>query len=639
MTASRVTRLLIGLGTVLICLIAGSAAAQPAALSPFDITGNWTPAGGGPTFLGGGGFQEDAPERQDGPALVDYLGIPLNAAGRARALSYDSSLLSVPEHQCMPHPGMYSFWGPPDSAAGANIAADLDDSLAVVRYRVGGMFRRADRVIWMDGRPHPPAYAAHTWAGFTTGRWNGNVLETETTHLKWGWIRRNGVIASDQTKVITRYARHGNVLTITVIVEDPLYLSEPYIKTIDFIPLGRLPTARFNVDPRDGRGGIFTQCYPNEEVVRANRDIPHYLPWENPFMTEEERRQMLPAGAVLGGAETALPEFTAPGARRGGPPTVPAPQPLPPQAPISGVQVVRVQGNVWMVVTPNGNLAVQVGEEGVVLVDTGAAGDADAILAAIRTITDKPIRYIINTSAAPERVGSNGVIATLPGGATTKPGQGPTPAVIAHEKVLTRMTGDDGGRAAYPAGGWPTDAFLLSKRTLYFNGEVIEVIHQPAAYSDGDSIVHFRKSDVIVAGRLLTTTHFPRFDPSRGGTYQGVLNSLNAMLDITVPRFMQEEGTYIVPGQGRIADEADLTEIRDQAQMIRDRFMDLAVKKRLPIDRARAMNPLIDLEQRYDRPDWTTEQFSAAVYAEVTRVSSLAAQPQGPQRGTPRRVR
>lgn len=604
-------------------LTASLASAQPAALSPFDVSGSWTPAGGGPTFLGGGGFQEDARERQDGPPLVEYLGVPLNAAGRARALSYDSSLLSVPEHQCMPHPAMYSFWGPPDTAAGLRIASQADDALGVISYRVEGMFRRADRTIWMDGRPHPPAYAPHTWAGFTTGRWVGNALETRTTHLKWGWIRRNGVIVSDQTSVVTRYARHDDVLTITVIVSDPIYLSEPYVKTIDFIPLGRLGTARFGADPNDGRGGVFTQCYPNEEVARSNRDIPHYLPWENPFLKEDEERFKLPPGAVLGGAQTALPEFITsrrPAAEATASPPTPTAASAGGPAPTS-VEVIRVQGNVWMIVTPRGNLAMQVGDEGVVLVDTGAMADGNAILAAIRTVTTRPIRYIINTSAAPERVGNNGTFATLRGGATApqEQPQGPTPAVIAHENVLKRMTGEDGGRTAYPAGGWPTDAYLLNRRTLHFNGEVIEIVHPSTGYSDGDSIVHFRRSDVLVAGRLFTTTHFPRFEPGQGGSYQGVLDALNQMLDIAVPRFMQEEGTFIVPGSGRVADEADLTEVRDQVQMMRDRFVDLAVTKGLSLDRAQAMNPLVDFQDRYSNPDWTTEQFSGALYQEVTR--------------------
>ena len=303
---------------ILIGTTASAALAQPGARTPVDIVGAWTPAGGGPTFFGGRGFQEDGPERQDGPALVDYLGIPLSAAGRMRALSYNSSLLSVPEHQCMPHPGMYSFWGPPDSPAGGpRISSEVDENHAIVAYRVEGMFRRADRTIWMDGRPHPPAHAPHTWAGFTTGRWVGMALETTTTHLKWGWIRRNGVIASDLTTVFTRYVRHGDVLTITVMVNDPLYLTEPYVKTIDFIPIARVSTARFGAEAADARGGVFTQCYPNEEVAPTTRDVPHYLPWANPFLTEDEKRYNLPQGATLGGADSALPEFVKPASRRG----------------------------------------------------------------------------------------------------------------------------------------------------------------------------------------------------------------------------------------------------------------------------------------------------------------------------------
>ena len=181
------------------------------------------------------------------------------------------------------------------------------------------------------------------------------------------------------------------------------------------------------------------------------------------------------------------------------------------------------------------------------------------------------------------------------------------------------MTASDGGRDAYPVGGWPTDAYLLHKRSIYFNGEAIDIIQQPSAYSDGDSIVHFRRSDVIVTGRILTTTHFPRWNPALGGSYQGVLNSLNAMLDIAVPRMMQEAGTYLVPGRGRVCDEADLAEVRDQVQMIRDRFQDLVVRQKLTLPQASAMNPLLDFEQRYTRPDWTAQQFAEAVYREMTR--------------------
>lgn len=154
----------------------------------FDIAGSWDqPALGtvlGPGVVAAGGFLEDADERANGPGVVNYLGIPINDEGRARALAYDAALLGVPEHVCMRHPSTYSFWGP--AQPGIRIEAELDANLEAVAYRVGGTFRRADRTIWMDGRPHPSKYAAHTWAGFTTGEWRGATLVTRTTHIKWG---------------------------------------------------------------------------------------------------------------------------------------------------------------------------------------------------------------------------------------------------------------------------------------------------------------------------------------------------------------------------------------------------------------------------------------------------------------------
>ena len=282
-----------------------------AAQIDFDIAGFWDqPALG--TVLGPGvaaifGFEEDSTERADGPALVDYLGIPLNAEGRARALAYDGALLGVPEHVCMPHPSQYSYWGP----ARLRVASQLDDNLNVISYTIGGTFRRADRTIWMDGRPHPSKYAPHTWAGFTTGRWDGTTLITTTTHLKWGWIRRNGVPSSDQATVTTFYTRNENVLTITWIVYDPLYLTEPYIKSVDFIAAPRgVTTATFGVAPPDTGGNFFAQCFPREEIARPDPHyVPHYLSGQNPFIGEEAKRLGIPVEATLGGAETALPEY------------------------------------------------------------------------------------------------------------------------------------------------------------------------------------------------------------------------------------------------------------------------------------------------------------------------------------------
>jgi hypothetical protein len=207
----------------------------------------------------------------------------------------------------MRHPTQYSYWGP----ARLRIESDLDSGLNVVAYRIGGTFRRADRTIWMDGRPHPSDHAPHTWAGFTTGEWQGSTLITMTTHLKWGWIRRNGVPSSDQATVVTYYARNGRVLTITWMVYDPVYLTEPFVRSADFIaaPQG-VTTANFGVEQADRRTNFFAQCFPREEIARSDPHyVPHYLDGENPFMTEHADRLGIPKETVLGGADTALPEY------------------------------------------------------------------------------------------------------------------------------------------------------------------------------------------------------------------------------------------------------------------------------------------------------------------------------------------
>lgn len=283
----------------------------------FDIVGSWNqPALGtvlGPGVVAAGGFEENADERANGPGLVNYLGIPLTEEARARALAYDGAILGVPEHVCMRHPSTYSFWGP--TQPGLRIDAELDDNLDLVAYHVGGTFRRADRTIWMDGRPHPSKYAAHTWAGFTTGEWQGSTLVTRTTHIKWGWVRRNGVPSSDQAEVITYYTRNENILTATWIVYDPIYLTEPYIKSSDFIAAPDGPRAAvFDVAPPDrnpGRfGNVFAQCLAREEIARPDLHyVPHYLPGQNPFIGEEAKKLGIPVDATLGGAATALPEY------------------------------------------------------------------------------------------------------------------------------------------------------------------------------------------------------------------------------------------------------------------------------------------------------------------------------------------
>jgi glyoxylase-like metal-dependent hydrolase (beta-lactamase superfamily II) len=285
----------------------------------------------------------------------------------------------------------------------------------------------------------------------------------------------------------------------------------------------------------------------------------------------------------------------------------------------SVVHPFKVQGNVWMLVGAGANIAMQAGKEGVFLVDTGAPGTTDAVLAAIRQVTDAPIRYVVNTSLGPDRIGGNAAFAALSGGSTLGKGHGPMPALIAHDNMLLRMsTPDASGKAPYPANAWPSDAYMASQRNVFFNGEVVDIIHKPAAHTDGDSIVYFRGSNVLVSGDIFTTTNLPLIDRKQGGTSRGMLDALNAMLDIAVPENMQEGGTYIIPGHGRVCDEADLVEYRDMLHEIRDRMHDLVNVQHLTLEQVKARRPVLGWEGRYSRPEWTTDMFVEALYQEFS---------------------
>ena len=253
-----------------------SAAAQ------IDLNGVWAPI-----------FHEDQPERVPGPELGDYAGLPINDALRMRAETWDASLLTVPEHQCKPHPSTYGFRG----VGNLRISSDFDDPtqrLVKINTRIQWMEQK--REIWMDGRLHPPAYLAHTWQGFSTGRWEGPVLIVRTTHLKAGWIRRNGLAISDRATMEERFMRHGDVLTHVYMISDPVYLTEPLIKTNGF----RL-TPNGVVEPYP--------CESVDEVVREKGEVPHHLPGTNHASEEYATKYHLPVEAVRGGAETAFPEF------------------------------------------------------------------------------------------------------------------------------------------------------------------------------------------------------------------------------------------------------------------------------------------------------------------------------------------
>jgi len=292
-----------------------------------------------------------------------------------------------------------------------------------------------------------------------------------------------------------------------------------------------------------------------------------------------------------------------------------------------GIHTLHVQGNVYMLVGAGGNITLQIGEDGVLLVDTGNGQSTNEIIAAIRMLTDKPIRYIINTSADPDRIGGNDAIgklgSTIAGG-NVGAGAGVGAGIIAHENVLNRMSAPTGKSAPYPTTAWPTDTYISKQKELFFNCESIQTIYKPG-HTDGDSIVYFRRSDVIVAGDNFITTTFPVIDQSRGGNIKGVLAALNDMLDIAIPKAMQEGGTYIIPGHGRLTDEADLLEYRDMITIIRDRVQD-GVKRGQTLDQVKAGKPTLDYDARWGATSgpWTTDMFLDAVYKDMKAAAAPA---------------
>ena len=289
-----------------------------------------------------------------------------------------------------------------------------------------------------------------------------------------------------------------------------------------------------------------------------------------------------------------------------------------------GIHTLHVQGNVYMLVGAGGNVTLQIGDDGVLLVDTGNGQTTGDVVKAIRAITDKPIRYIINTSADPDHVGGNDAIgklgSTIAGG-NVGAGAGVGAGIIAHENVLNRMSAPTGKSSPYPTTAWPTDTFVSKQKELYFNGESIQTIYKPG-HTDGDSIVYFRKSDVISAGELFSMLTFPVIDLSRGGSIKGVLAGLNDMLDIAIPKAMQEGGTYIIPGRGRLTDEADLLEYRDMVTIIRDRVQD-AIKRGQTLDQVKAAKFTLDYDARWGATTgpWTTDMFIEAVYKDLAKAN------------------
>jgi glyoxylase-like metal-dependent hydrolase (beta-lactamase superfamily II) len=271
----------------------------------------------------------------------------------------------------------------------------------------------------------------------------------------------------------------------------------------------------------------------------------------------------------------------------------------------SRIESVHVQGNVYLLTGAASNIAVQIGEDGILVVDTGGRETGDEVLAAIRELSDKPIRWIINTHEHADHTGANAVLSAA--GVTVN---GNPAAIVSHENVLTRMA-----LADRPVPEWPLNTFFESQRDFYFNGEAVFLYHIPSAHTDGDILVYFRGSDVLVTGDLFVTTHFPMVDLESGGNVGGFIAGLNKALEITVPAFLQEGGTYVIPGHGRIGDEADVVSYRDLVLFVRDRVRHM-IDEGMSLRQVLEARPSLDYDTRYDneRIPWTTEQFIESVY-------------------------
>jgi cyclase len=273
----------------------------------------------------------------------------------------------------------------------------------------------------------------------------------------------------------------------------------------------------------------------------------------------------------------------------------------------------HVQGQVHLLVGAGGNIAVQAGDEGVLVVDTGLPQHAEKVLAAVRTLSSGPIRYIVNTHFHEDHTGGNAVIAKA-GGTTNG---NPTP-IVAYENVLLRMSARTGERSLAPTIAWPTSSYVTRQKDFFFNDEPIVVYHDDAAHTDGDSVVLFRRSDVIMAGDVFNMTSYPVIDRANGGGVQGVIAALNRVLDLAVPKHQQEGGTYVVPGHGRVTDEAEVLEYRDMVTIVRDRIKD-AVARGRTLEQTRAERPTLDYDLAFGSASgsWTTAMFVEAIYRDL----------------------
>ena len=414
-----------------------------------DLSGMWVPA-----------LHEDSLERGAGSEIGDYGGFPLNEAGRLWALSYDPSRVTLRHHQCDGYALPYQMRALGNARGWEERDPHTQRLIAIHWWE---QTFEGHRVIWMDGRPHPPAWAPHTWMGFSTGQFMGNALVIRTTHVKQGWLRRNGTPESDQATVDEFFVRHGDHITYTSSVNDPVFLAEPMVRTTDFYRLARDPNF-----------WLFA-CDDGEQILDRKPDnVPHYQFGKNPFIMEYADRYKIPLLGQLGGAASMYPEFAAKlktaTAAEGQAATRPSGAVQTSKAanpdPTDGeIHAFPVRDHIFMLVGAGSNIVVQTGDEGTIVVDTGNGQLSDKVIAAIRRLSDRPIQFIANTSFRPDHTGGNvklraaGVDPSVQGSFFSlqfaDAGVGAT--IVGHQNVQTRMV-----QLKMPSEGWPSDT---SRRT------------------------------------------------------------------------------------------------------------------------------------------------------------------------------